>query len=118
MPTFERGAVVRVPFPYTDRPVVQRRPAVVVSNGTLANGHLLWVVMVTSAENRPWPEDILLTDNFAALGLPAPSLIRPIKIATIEASQAETIGQLPTDVLHDLDVSLTRLLGFASPETT
>jgi mRNA interferase MazF len=27
MPTFDRFDVVSVPFPYTDRPVMQRRPA-------------------------------------------------------------------------------------------
>jgi hypothetical protein len=33
MRNFERGDVVRVPFPYTDRPTRQHRPALVVSAG-------------------------------------------------------------------------------------
>lgn len=111
MPTFERGAIVRVPFPYTNRPVVQRRPAVVISKGALAGGHLLWVAMVTSAQNRPWPGDIPLVDDFAALGLPAPSIIRPVKMATIEVAHAEQIGQLPPEVLRDLDTALRQYLG-------
>jgi len=111
MPTFKRGAVVRVPFPYTNRPVVQRRPAVVVSDGNLAGGHLLWVVMITSAENRPWPGDISLESDFASFGLPAPSLVRPTKIATIEAAHAEVIGQLTSDLMQKLAAELRRYLG-------
>jgi mRNA interferase MazF len=112
MPTFERGTVVRVPFPNTNRPIVQRRPAVVVSDGNLAGGHLLWVVMVTSAGNRAWPGDIGLTENYAELGLPAPSLIRPAKIATIETAHAEAIGKLTPDLLASLDDELRRNLGY------
>lgn len=111
MPAFERGAIVRVPFPYTNRPVTQHRPAIVISDGVLAGGHLLWVAMVTSAENRRWPGDIPLVDNFVALGLPAPSLIRPVKIATIEVAQAEQIGRLPTELMRDLDAVLRQYLG-------
>ena len=33
MPTFSQGDVVKVPFPYTDRPTRQSRPALVVSTG-------------------------------------------------------------------------------------
>jgi mRNA interferase MazF len=108
---FERGAVVRVPFPYTNRPVVQRRPAVVVSNGSLADGHLVWVVMITSAENRTWPGDISLGSDFASFGLPAPSVIRPTKIATIEAAHAEAIGQLTPRLMQDLMNELRHNLG-------
>lgn len=56
MPDFEPGDVVRVPFPYTDRNTRQHRPALVVSQGGVGEEQaLLWVVMITSAENRPWP---------------------------------------------------------------
>jgi mRNA interferase MazF len=112
MPGFERGTIVRVPFPYTNRPVQQRRPAVVVSTRAFNDqSHLLWVVMITSAENRSWPGDISLGQNFADLGLPAPSVIRPAKIATIEATQAESIGNLPPDILRKLDIALLATLG-------
>ena len=59
MRTFERGDVIKVPFPYTDRATRQSRPAVVVSTAQLQELHgLLWVVMITSAENRGWPDDV------------------------------------------------------------
>jgi mRNA interferase MazF len=95
MANFEIWDVVKVPFPYTDRPVRQRRPALVVAAGEIEASHgLVWLVMITSAENRGWPGDVLVSDLRAA-GLPAPSIVRPAKIATVEARDAELLGTLP-----------------------
>ncbi len=67
MAGFETWDVIKVPFPYTDRPVRQRRPALVVAAGELERSHgLLWVVMITSAENRSWPEDVGVSDLVTA----------------------------------------------------
>jgi mRNA interferase MazF len=98
MPVFEVWDVVKVPFPYTDRPVRQRRPALVIAAGELEAAHgLLWLTMVTSAANRGWNGDVAVSD-LAAAGLPIPSIIRPAKIATIEARDAEKLGVLaPSD---------------------
>ena len=53
MPTFRQGDVIKVPFPYTDRATRQSRPAVVVSTGRIEELHgLIWVTMITSADNR------------------------------------------------------------------
>lgn len=95
MPSFEVWDVVKVPFPYTDRPVRQRRPALVLAAGELEAAHgLLWLAMITSAGNRGWDGDVAITD-LAVAGLPAPSIVRPTKIATIEARDAERLGMLP-----------------------
>jgi mRNA interferase MazF len=73
MASFEQGDVIRVPFPYTDRATRQHRPALVISRGGIGeNGALLWVMMITSAENRPWPGDIPFGDAYGRAGLPAP----------------------------------------------
>jgi len=89
MPTFERGDVVRVPFPYTDREVRQHRPALVVSYGAIGDrGTLLWVLMITSAENRPWPGDVSLAKGYRQAGLPAPSLVRTAKIGRVARAVA------------------------------
>lgn len=114
MPDFEQGTVVRVPFPYTDRATRQRRPALVVSQcGIGESDGLLWVVMITSAENRPWPDDVALGDGFRTAGLPAPSVIRPCKLATIEARHAETLGRITPDAMAAVATVLRRHLGFA-----
>lgn len=115
MPSFERGHIVRVPFPYTDRAIRQMRPALIVSDGAIGDsGALLWVVMITSAENRQWPTDVALLNDYAAMGLPAPSLVRPTKIATIEARDAEIIGRLPPNQLHAVSAAIDLVLGLVN----
>jgi len=95
MPIFEPWDIVRVPFPYTDRPVRQRRPALVIAAGDLETAHgLLWLAMITSAEHRSWPGDVAISELGGA-GLPAPSIVRPAKIATIDARDAGRLGTLP-----------------------
>lgn len=93
-PIFERGDVVKVPFPYTDRSTRQHRPAVVVSGADLGERHgLAWVLMITSAANRAWPGDIPIR-NLQRAGLPAASIVRTAKIATIEATEASKLGTI------------------------
>ena len=114
MPGFKVWDVVKVPFPYINRPVQQRRPALVIAipaaPGTL---DLLWVLMVTSAANRGWPGDVAVSD-LAAAGLPVASVVRSAKIAMIEAGDAERIGSLPfidrRQVAEVVQGSLARLL--------
>ena len=94
MPSFRQGDVVKVPFPYTDRSTRQFRPALVASIGGIEAAHgLLWVVMITSADNRGWPGDVTV-GNLVMAGLPVPSVIRTAKIATIEASDAANLGKV------------------------
>lgn len=95
MTGFKLWDVVKVPFPYTDRPVRQYRPALVVAAGEIEAAHgLIWVLMITSAANRGWAGDVVIS-NLKTAGLPAPSVVRCAKIAIIEASDAERIGRLP-----------------------
>jgi mRNA interferase MazF len=101
MPNFEQGDIVRAPFPYTDRSTRQRRPALVVSRGGLGeDSRLLWVAMITSAENRPWADDVPFGETYTDAGPPAPSLVRPCKLATIERDHAEKIGRVNHDLLE------------------
>ena len=110
MPGFEPGDVIKVPVPYTDRTVQQRRPALVVSVPDAPGApDLLWVLMVTSASNRGWPGDVTITDLEAA-GLPAPSVVRSAKIATIEARDAERIGRLQAQDCELMRAALERAL--------
>jgi mRNA interferase MazF len=111
MPSFERGTVVSVPFPYTKGETTQRRPALVVSDGAVANGLLLWVLMITSAENRPWPGDVTLPIHDPAVGLDVHSIVRTLKIATIEAALAQPIGRIPPALLAEVDRHLSKHLG-------
>ena len=111
MPNFRQGDVIKVPFPYTDRATRQFRPALVVSTGNIEDVHgLLWVVMITSAENRGWAGDVTV-NNLAAAGLPVPSVIRTAKIATIEASDATHLGRVPPALFRQVARRLAQDLG-------
>lgn len=82
--SYARFDVVIVPFPFTDRPVVRRRPALVVSAATwnAASGHVV-AAMITSARQSAWPRDVPIGD-LAAAGLKAACVVRA-KLFTLEA---------------------------------
>ena len=109
---FDRYAVVRVPFPFTDRDSSKNRPAVVLSDPLAFNtpaGHSV-MAMITSQANARWPLDCLLGD-LAAAGLPAPSMVR-FKLFTLDHRLVRgEIGKLsPTDVAL-VRAGLAKLLG-------
>ena len=85
---FDAFDIVVVPFPYADRLAEKRRPALVVSSRRLTPFGLIWVAMITSADNAPWPCDVTIADLTRA-GLPAPSIVRTAKIACIEPARIE-----------------------------
>jgi mRNA interferase MazF len=92
MAGFDAWDIVKVPFPYTNRPVLQHRPALVVGWHKAAGSPvLLWVLMITRADHRC------------------------AKIATVETSEAAVIGHLPPPdrpaVRDQVAASLSRLLG-------
>ncbi len=82
--TFDRFAVVRVPFPFTDSNATKNRPALVLSDPASFNtpaGHSV-MAMITSDSNAPWPLDCQISD-LASAGLPAPSKLR-FKLFTLD----------------------------------
>jgi mRNA interferase MazF len=109
--TFAAFEVVVVPFPYSDRLAEKRRPALVVSAPSLEGEHgLLWVAMVTSHVRAPRLGDVVISD-LAAAGLPAPSLVRPTKLATIEPARVlRTAGRLPVADARAVRISIDRYL--------
>lgn len=106
---FTRFDVVVVPFPYADRLAEKHRPAVVVSIPELTRAHgLVWLAMVTSASHAPWACDIAIEDQRLA-GLPAPSMVRPAKLATVDATRiARRLGRLSTKNAASLSAWLAR----------
>ena len=114
--TFERGQVVRVPFPFTDRAATKNRPALVVSGHAFnrASGQLV-LAMITSANNPPWPLDCAIQDLSSA-GLPAPSVVRA-KLFTLDTRLVRgALGTLATDDAFRVSQTLRRLLELG-PET-
>jgi mRNA interferase MazF len=72
----ERHDVVVVPFPFHEKFVRKRRPALVLSgkNFNEGNGWTLFA-MITTAKQTAWPSDIAISELEAA-GLPLPCVIR------------------------------------------
>jgi mRNA interferase MazF len=82
--TFAAFDVIVVPFPYSDRLAEKRRPALVVSAPALELSRgLVWVAMITSATHSTGFADCEIHD-LASAGLPARSMLRGGKLATIE----------------------------------
>ncbi|MFN0024661.1 MAG: type II toxin-antitoxin system PemK/MazF family toxin [Parvularculaceae bacterium] len=104
--------VVVVPFPYADRLAEKRRPALVVSVPKVTTNYgLVWLVMITSAANPRLDYDVVVNDLDAA-GLPAPSLVRPVKIATVDSRRIiRTIGNLGAADVNCVKINLLRLIG-------
>ena len=78
------------------------------AGGLGEDGRLIWVAMITSAENRPWADDVPFGDTYVKAGLPAPSLVRPCKLATIESGHAEKIGRVNEDLSERVVAYLQR----------
>ena len=103
--------VVVVPFPYADRLAEKKRPALVISNASMhAEYGLVWLAMITSAANRRWACDVEI-DDLASAALPAPSLVRPVKIATVDKARIlSRIGRLSATDMKAVKAALGRLL--------
>lgn len=112
---FDCYAVVRVPFPFSDRNASRNRPAVILSDASAFNAPAAHSVMamITSQNNPPWPLDCVLTDLGCA-GLPAPSRVR-FKLFTLDNRLVRGIvGHLSPADIAQVRASLTRLLGGTS----
>jgi len=113
MPIFDRGDIVAVPFPYVERPVVENRPALIVSGHLGPRGALLWVLMITSGRHERWPGDVEIATGQSDTGLRIASVVRTAKIATIEASAARVIGRMSEADLRSVDAALAAAFGRA-----
>jgi mRNA interferase MazF len=113
--TFERFAVVRVPFPLTDWAATKNRPALVLSDPDAFNtpaDHSV-MAMITSAANPPWPLDCPIA-ALGAAGLPAPSKVR-FKLFTLDHRLVRgQLGRLSADDEMRVRQGLARLLGLSA----
>jgi mRNA interferase MazF len=53
---------------------------------------------------------VALGDRYHEAGLPAPSLIRTSKIATVEATRMEPLGKLPSDLMAGVAAEIATFL--------
>jgi len=90
------GDIVGVPFPFADAQTDRFRPALMVWQGDAEAPHpVVWAVMITSAPRPAWPGDIALS-NTPGTGLTRPSIIRPMKLTTLDVALIRWIaGRAP-----------------------
>jgi mRNA interferase MazF len=111
--SFATFDIVVVPFPYSDRLAEKRRPALVVSAPALEDSlQRLWVAMITSDRGHILMGDLAITDLDTA-GLPAASLVRTSKIATIETERIlRRSGRLSPGDIAGVTAALRTCAGF------
>src|SRR6266487_1816836 len=115
--SYQRGAIVLVPFPFTDFSRQKARPAVVLSPEQI-NAHSRDIILAAISSTTPHvPNDLELvlykTDpRFKATGLRVNSVVKANKLVTIQQSLIyTTLGQLADPLLHELDLRIMRALG-------
>lgn len=74
--------VVVVPFPFTDRDVSKRRPALVVSSRGFNGGHAQLVLAMITSTKSEWPSDVIL-DGWRDANLSVPCKVR-FKLFTLD----------------------------------
>lgn len=105
------GDIVVVPFPYADKLAEKRRPALVISSDAFnSRQSLIWVAMITSAENKSWADDIDLP--LEGSGLSSKSVIRVCKLATVEAGRiVRIIGKIDKKTAGRISVLISENIG-------
>ena len=104
---FKAFDVVAVPFPFTDRDAIKRRPALVISNERFNQQHKqLVLAMITTANGNVWPSDVPLT-NWQEAGLKVACHFR-LKLFTLDQNLVlKTIGHLSSQDVKSVQAVLT-----------
>ncbi|MGJ3242386.1 MAG: type II toxin-antitoxin system PemK/MazF family toxin [Opitutales bacterium] len=113
METFDRFDLILVPFPFTDRTLSKRRPAVILSAGSFFTdtGQVI-CAMVTTAKQSDWSSDVTLKD-WQSAGLPVPSRVR-LKIFTLDHRLIlRHLGRLSRRDQRSVQAALKGLFGTA-----
>ncbi len=100
--------VVVVPFPFTDRPVVKRRPALVISARAFNDRHdQIVLAMITTAKGSDWPSDTPI-EHWREAGLTTTCKVR-VKLFTLEkALISRRLGCLDVEDRLSVGVALSR----------
>jgi mRNA interferase MazF len=111
MTSYERGDVVLVPFPFADRPIAKKRPAVVLSSSAYhaACNEVVIAQITSKLAVAPRPGDHRVV-AWREAGLLVPSLVRA-KVATLHNGLLlRRLGaMLPSD-MHAIDRGLVLAL--------
>ena len=107
---YRQGDIVLVSFPFTDLTSSKRRPALILSPDSFnAAGEDLVLAAVTSHMTDDPNAVDLWRGDFAAGGLPKPSMVKATKLFRMHSSLiAKRIGALRTEKMEEVLRSLRR----------
>jgi mRNA interferase MazF len=110
--SYRFGAVVLVPFPFTDQSASKQRPAVVVSSAAYHRARPDLIVMAITSQMRASATfGEVVIDGWQAAGLLKPSVVKPV-ITTVEQSLVrKTLGALNTGDQQRLKETLSKIIG-------
>lgn len=108
--TFKAFDVVAVPFPFTDRDAVKRRPALVISNESFNQQHnQIVLAMITTTTENVWPSDVSLT-NWQKAGLKVACRFR-LKLFTLDQTLVlKIIGHLSSKDVKSVQAVLAEFI--------
>ena len=105
---FKAFDVVAIPFPFTDRDAIRRRPALVISNELFNKQHdQLVLAMITTTTDNVWLSDVSLT-NWQEAGLKVACHFR-LKLFTLDQNLVlKTIGHLSSQDIKSVQAVLVK----------
>jgi len=102
---FKAFDVVAVPFPFTDRDAVKRRPALVISNEQFNQQHKQLVLAMITTTDNVWPSDVPLSKWHEA-GLKVACHFR-LKLFTLDQNLVlKVVGHLSPQDIQSVRVTL------------
>ena len=110
--TYRFGAVVLVPFPFTDQSASKQRPAVVVSSAAYHRARPDLIVMAITSQVRLSATfgDVVI-DDWRAAGLLKPSAIKPV-ITTVDQNLVrKSLGTLSSSDQQRLRETVSNIIG-------
>ena len=78
----DRYDLIVVPFPFSDKSITKKRPALVLSNADFNRSNHTILAMITTKHHPPWPGDSQIR-YYKNAGLNTPCLVR-FKLFTLD----------------------------------
>lgn len=110
--TFRRGAVVVVPYPFSELSVIKNRPALVLSSSEfLDNRHDVILAAITSRIRDPLLTGDYMLKDWSECGLPRPSVVTAILRTAKTYRVFRKVGEVSDRDLRSYEAVLRRSLG-------
>ena len=112
MMRYSFGAIVLVPFPFTDQTAIKKRPAVVISSPQYNDLRPDLVIMAVTSQMRIAGEfDGLAITDWQDAGLLKPSAVKPVFATIAQPLVVRALGGLTNWDRQNLIEWMKRLLG-------